>query len=336
MARDRFLQMFWMLHVGNDNVQGVTEALKRMRKIHGMIEKIENLFQKYFVPGRNIAIDESTVGFKGKVIFKTYNPKKPTKWGIRIFVLADSDTGYVHSIIPYYGKHTSDICNLPHTEKSFTSHIVLSLMDRLELCVSGIDGYHLFTDRYYSSVELAQELVKKQCHTTGTIIARRSGNPNEIRWGGSEKKEESGDTCAFRNGNVLIMGWKDKRAVLMISTLHNTEMQMKGGQQREVEKPACVLDYTKNMGGVDRSDHYCATYVFIRKSLKWWRKLFFWCLEVCIVNSYILYCCHTTQHGGTPMSHLKYRRTLVENLVGDTHTIPGNEVIPGQHRQKSD
>jgi hypothetical protein len=30
----------------------------------------------------------------------------------------------------------------------------------------------------------------------------------------------------------------------------------------------CVLDYTNHMGGVDRSDHYCATYAFIRKSLK--------------------------------------------------------------------
>jgi hypothetical protein len=27
--------------------------------------------------------------------------KKTTKWAIRLFVLADSDTGYVHSIIPY-------------------------------------------------------------------------------------------------------------------------------------------------------------------------------------------------------------------------------------------
>jgi hypothetical protein len=51
-----------------------------------------------------MTIDESAVGFKGKIIFKIYNPKKPSKWGIRLFVLADSDTGYVHSIIPYYGK----------------------------------------------------------------------------------------------------------------------------------------------------------------------------------------------------------------------------------------
>jgi hypothetical protein len=31
-------------------------------------------------------------------------------------------------------------------------------MDRLELSVSGVEGYHVFTDRYYSSFDLAQEL----------------------------------------------------------------------------------------------------------------------------------------------------------------------------------
>jgi hypothetical protein len=32
-------------------------------------------FQKKFVPGKNIVIDESAVGFKHKIIFEMYNPK---------------------------------------------------------------------------------------------------------------------------------------------------------------------------------------------------------------------------------------------------------------------
>jgi hypothetical protein len=61
------------------------------------------------VPGKNTAIDKSTVGFKHKIIFETFNPKKPTKWGIRLFVLVDSDAGYVHSIIPIYRKLIGDV-----------------------------------------------------------------------------------------------------------------------------------------------------------------------------------------------------------------------------------
>jgi hypothetical protein len=67
------------------------------------------------------------------------------KWGIILFVLAESDTGYVHSIIPHYGKLTGDMCNLSCSEKPFTSRLVLSLMDRLGLSVPGVEGNHIFT-----------------------------------------------------------------------------------------------------------------------------------------------------------------------------------------------
>jgi hypothetical protein len=45
--------------------------------------------------------------------------EKPMKWGIRVFVLADSDTGYIHSIIPNYGKLKGDMFNLPYSEKPY-------------------------------------------------------------------------------------------------------------------------------------------------------------------------------------------------------------------------
>jgi hypothetical protein len=51
-------------------------------------------------------------------------------WGVRLFALAESDAGYVHSIIPNYGKLTGNMYNLPYSEKSFISRIVLSLMDK--------------------------------------------------------------------------------------------------------------------------------------------------------------------------------------------------------------
>lgn len=49
----------------------------------------------------------------------------------------------------------------------------------------------------------------------------------------------------------------------------------RGGVDIMVKKPNIVLNYIKYMGGVDRADQYASTYCFLRKSLKWWRKLFF-------------------------------------------------------------
>jgi len=47
------------------------------------------------------------------------------------------------------------------------------------------------------------------------------------------------------------------------------------GQTVSIDKPNIATNYTKYMTGFDRADHYAASYCFLRKSLKWWRKMFF-------------------------------------------------------------
>jgi hypothetical protein len=48
MSRDRFQQIFWMMHVGNDTTEESSRAIKRTNKVHGVIEYIEKRLQKYF------------------------------------------------------------------------------------------------------------------------------------------------------------------------------------------------------------------------------------------------------------------------------------------------
>jgi hypothetical protein len=59
------------------------------------------------MPGKSIAIDGSTLGFKGKI--------KTNEVGISLFVLAKRNTGYVHGIILNYRKLTGGVCNLPYS-----------------------------------------------------------------------------------------------------------------------------------------------------------------------------------------------------------------------------
>jgi hypothetical protein len=58
---------------GNDTTEESSQAIKRTKKVHGVIEHTEKQFLKNFVPGKSIAIHESTVWFKLKIIFKIYN-----------------------------------------------------------------------------------------------------------------------------------------------------------------------------------------------------------------------------------------------------------------------
>jgi hypothetical protein len=71
------------------------------------------------------------------------------------------------------------------------------------------------------------------------------------------------------------------------------------------------------MGAVDRADHYFASYGFTRKSHKWWRRLFFSLLEVSVVNLFILMNCNRRKEDLKLLTHVKFRRNLIEKLVGD-------------------
>ncbi len=80
------------------------------------------------------------------------------------------------------------------------------------------------------------------------------------------------------------------------------------------EKPKVVEDYNQYILGVDKLDQLASYYSFLHKSVKWWRKVFFWCVEVTVVNSYIIYKEQAQKREERVTSHLGYRRQLIEFL----------------------
>ena len=80
------------------------------------------------------------------------------------------------------------------------------------------------------------------------------------------------------------------------------------------EKPTFVVDYNEFMLGVDKLDQLMSYYSFLHKSVKWWRKIFFWLLEVVVINAYIIHKELARLHGERPMSHWEFRRKLILSL----------------------
>ena len=68
------------------------------------------------------------------------------------------------------------------------------------------------------------------------------------------------------------------------------------------------------MGTVDRSDHYCSSDSFTRKTLRWWRKLFFWLIEVSLVNLFLIY---KEIHHLSEERHALNSNNLIVQLVGN-------------------
>ncbi len=60
-------------------------------------------FQSLYTLHREVSIDESMIWFKGRLGFIQYVPKKPTKWGMKAFVLSDAQTAYMFNWHLYTG-----------------------------------------------------------------------------------------------------------------------------------------------------------------------------------------------------------------------------------------
>lgn len=69
-----------------------------MQKISSFFDYIDSRCRENVVPGVELSVDESIIKFKGGITFIAYNPQKPTKWGIRIYVLVDANIGYIQTI----------------------------------------------------------------------------------------------------------------------------------------------------------------------------------------------------------------------------------------------
>ena len=82
------------------------------------------------------------------------------------------------------------------------------------------------------------------------------------------------------------------------------------------------------MSGVDLSDQYMAFHMSMRKSMKWWRKLFFYIMNMILLSAYIL----NTKFGKTKLSHEEYMdyiaKYLIDTSIEDCTCLPIRCVRP--------
>lgn len=130
--------------------------------------------------------------------------------------------------------------------------------------------------------------------------------------------------------------WKDKKLVSFISTqcdVTGDEMvrrKEKDGTYIEVPTIPAVTLYKKYMGGIDRSDQMRQYYETSRRAKKWWCYLFWFCLDVSIVNAHILM---QIADNHPHLTQLEFRLELVNALIGEfssrQHNVRGGAVQTG-------
>ena len=97
ITRDRFRELKKYLHFANnsDLAAPQTPGYDKLGKIRPIITMLGDQFAAVCNAAKDISIDEAMIPFKGRSSLKQYLPLKPIKRGIKIWMRADANTGYV-------------------------------------------------------------------------------------------------------------------------------------------------------------------------------------------------------------------------------------------------
>lgn len=257
-------------------------------------------FQRHYTPRQMVTGDESLVGTKTRTELIQYIPnKKHAQWGIKLWQLAEALTGYILRFIIYRGKRLDPV---PRGQTQGTQ-VVMDLMSGANLLDK---NYHVVTDNFFTSQELARSLEQRNTFLTGTVRKNRP-LPQMVK----NAEVEPGQAFYAREGTKLACHYKqteNRKSTLLLSTA------AKAGQG-DSGKPEVVELYNKNKGGVDLSDQMLYSYMDERKTVKYWKKVVFNVFQKMLLNAYIIYRQHTQDE--KKMTRQRFVQKVVEELAAE-------------------
>ena len=109
MPKNRFEELSQYLHFSNSEKepQHGEENFDRLYKVRSLLLGVLENSQKAYEPSKNLSINEGMIAFKGRLLFREYMPAKLTKYGIKVWMAADSQNGYVNNFSGYLGKEAN-------------------------------------------------------------------------------------------------------------------------------------------------------------------------------------------------------------------------------------
>jgi hypothetical protein len=345
MTRDRYENITSCLHVASAP-PSVTDkdspTYDKLHKIRWMLDEIRDRFKSMWSPNQQMTVDEGMIMYKGKYCpVRQYMPKKPIRFGIKVWAAADALSKYLWNFEVYCGKegnpHDDDDVHsesgsghqgsseddIPCSGKdeglqgrNVVKHLMQDLQGR---------GHIVTTDNFFTSVPLFIDLLDTGIMATGTLRGNCKYVPRNMFAYNITKKKDIGwiDYRMHEEGNICCAVWKDKQAVRLLSThaepisrpgCKHFVYRKIGGKRKKVRTGPMHLQYTKNMRGVDAADQLRGTYSCITRSHKWWHRLFSYLLDTIVCNMWIIHSDLKFRFLDNPLTHLSFQLQLANDL----------------------
>ena len=266
MSRDRYTDICSRLHF-NDNT--MSDGSK-IFKVAPVLNYLAHKFDANYNLGPHLTVDKSLLKFKGHLAFKHRAGHE-----IEVYRLCSSSegVGYTSAFKVHVGK---EILSSPQ-------EVVLELTNKL----NGL-GHTLALNRNFSCPELFGRLHNNCFNVVGTVYSKRKWMPPALKNVGLRR----GDVAARNCGNLNMVVWQDAQPVILLTTMHGSEMvevRKKARDGKPVLKPKAIVDYNSWKLGVDTTDQLSTSGQCTSRKIKWYQKLFFYFVDIAMVNSFIAY-----------------------------------------------
>jgi Transposase IS4 len=298
-TRKRYMELLRYFHISHPSASSSSSS--PLSKVEPLLNELQTSFPAFYLPGQVLVVDEAMVSFKGRSEMKQYIKDKPTKWGYKVWCIANSN--YLLDFHVYQGKRRPGPIATPHKA-------VVSLTRRYQH-----RNHILYLDRGFTSPVLVDELLRKGIRCCGTVTANRKELPKELLSSASQLRDN--EFVYRQRGELGMVVWKDRQPVYLLTT-HTSpaetttiERRNKDGTTIHRSVPKAVVDYNQHKCGVDTIDQLHSYYLIGRKSKKWWPRLVWWMIDMCIINAYSLY----NQKQQVKISQLAFRQLLMQELV---------------------
>ena len=175
----------------------------------------------------------------------------------------------------------------------------------MKLCkdISG-KNYHVYCDNLFTFVQLLKDLLTCNMQVNKKYFPEGICKPVRMIHG-TYKSYQDGSS------NLVTTVWQDDRIVRLAITNSNlrnvvhTDRRL-GYNVIQVNQPHNIQLHNSYMNGVDHHDQMCMKYDAGCFSVKVWRYILWYFVNICIVNAYILYCKTSTRQTKKKYAHLDF------------------------------
>ncbi|KAL4501545.1 hypothetical protein ABPG72_018596 [Tetrahymena utriculariae] len=254
MTFERFMSIKTNFHLKYTN-----KKMNYLNNIKEFMKQLAQKFQTSYTPQQNLCIDESMIKFKGRTHMKVFMPLKPIRYGLKVYVLAESESGFLLNLSLHEGKNYQLV------------NLIGDLVDHYKN-----KGYIVAFDRFYTTTNVIQQLSHNGFYALGMCMKNRIKSNETITE--KQKKIEKHESVFYVNKqkDLLLTIWRDTKVLNLITNFGNNSVETITRQQNEskisVNCPQIIKQYQSSSKGVDYLDQMIQYYNHEIRSKKWHNK----------------------------------------------------------------